>query len=215
MSVADYVWDEILNELRIKPDYYIALGKFDEALKLVNQALQEKCTDLHGNLDPHSINILRYKVNVLERMKTPEAIAELVKTCDKILEFYSGDSTAWNARGMAFLAMNNIDEAKASFKKATEMMQSNFAAWQNLGVVLSATGEYAEAIACFNRILEYSNPSDARAIEAKNRAIEAAKQNGIELPEQLLASPPPRVVTQGTGTMQPKHRGLFGGKKKK
>ena len=151
-------------------------SRFQDALKVINEVLTIY-TNINDEVDPEALEILKYKVNICVHLKNAQ---ELANTLDKIVVLSPTDAKAWLDRGIAYLQLKNVPWAKGSLTKATELDPGNAAAWLNLGVVMADTGELAEAINCFDKVLEI-DPGNQRVIQAKQKVVEAARQQGIEL----------------------------------
>ncbi|HME53260.1 MAG TPA: tetratricopeptide repeat protein [Candidatus Lokiarchaeia archaeon] len=152
------------------------LSRWDEALKWINDILEDY-TNHNYEVSPSGLEFLKYKFNICLQLKN---MVELEKTCNQIIQIDPGDAKVWFTRGIAYLQFKNVLWAKTSFEKATELDPGNTAAWLNLGALHADAGELTEAITCFDKVLEI-DPSNEHVIEARNRVMAAAEEQGIQL----------------------------------
>ena len=75
-------------------------------------------------------------------------------------------------QAMAFLEKNQPKAAATLFKKVTKVEPDNVNAWYNQGLALNQLKKYADAITCFDMIIQ-QNAKDAPALN--NRGIAMAE----------------------------------------
>ena len=93
------------------------------------------------------------------------------------------------ALGNASLQLGKLSEAESLLRRAIETDETNAAAWNNLGVVLMNTGEFAEARQIFRRAFALSGGSDTTIREnlrlaianLENPAYDAVNENDYKL----------------------------------
>ena len=93
------------------------------------------------------------------------------------------------ALGNASLQLGKLSEAESLLRRAIEADDTNAAAWNNLGVMLMNTGEFAEARQIFRRAFALSGGSDTTIREnlrlaianLENPAYDAVNENDYKL----------------------------------
>lgn len=93
------------------------------------------------------------------------------------------------ALGNASLHLGKLTEAESLLRRAIETDDTNAGAWNNLGVVLMNTGEFAEARQIFRRAFTLSGGSDTTIREnlrlaianLENPAYDAVNENDYKL----------------------------------
>jgi tetratricopeptide (TPR) repeat protein len=82
---------------------------------------------------------------------------EAIASYDKALELNSGNSDAWNNRGVALANLKRYEEAITSYDKALKLNSGNSDAWNNRGVTLANLKRYEEAITSYDKALEFNS----------------------------------------------------------
>lgn len=70
----------------------------------------------------------------------------------------------WHQAGIAALASDRLEDAVRSFRRAVELNPRLEAGWNDLGVVMEALGNPAEALNCYRKVLDL-RPDHAQARE--------------------------------------------------
>ncbi len=133
------------------------------------------------------------------------ALKEIAAACTKIgrhvtaADFYGqivaqrpDDFSAWLAMGTAYHRAEQFDEARAAYRRATELQPDNSVAWHNLGLLASEQDRHEESCECFQREVELC-PDDAKAwydlavsLQSLNREKEST--DAYERAESLVRS---------------------------
>jgi len=79
--------------------------------------------------------------------------ARAMKRYQVALIFNKEDFRIYNAMGEAYFAMNNLEQALQSFKRALELYQYSADVLNNVGVVFANIGKTDEASNCFKKAL--------------------------------------------------------------
>jgi len=124
----------------------IGSGNFQEALELLNQALE---------IDPDHIHVIANKGWALQRLNEHE---EAIVWFDKALEVDPNYVHALNFKGNSLLSLKMHEEAIVWYDKALAVDPNYIYALSNKGYVLYKLEQYEEAIIYFNRALEV-NPN--------------------------------------------------------
>ncbi len=96
--------------------------------------------------------------------------AEAKKAMDKALRIKE-TGNAWNLNGMINYKLNDLEGAKKSFERATEIEGGVKKYWSNLGWVLEKLEKYEEALKAFDKAIEI-DPKDMRIWYEKGLCLE-------------------------------------------
>jgi tetratricopeptide (TPR) repeat protein len=152
------------------------LGKFDEAIKCYDRALE---------IDPNYAFAWNYKgITLYELRKYDEAI----KSYDKAINIDPNYAFAWSGKGEIHFDLCEFTKALTCFEKALGINQNYARAWSRKGQCLEKLGQKEESIECYRRALEiYPDDPDGwntrgfdfnqigkftEAIESLNNALE-------------------------------------------
>lgn len=116
----------------------VKLGRYEEALKDYDKALQICPTDVYT---------LNLKAVLLLRLNPI-------------------DSVAWFNKGVALNNLRRYKEAVVSYRKVIQIGDNLVGALYNMGISLANLGNYKEAIKSYDKALEL-NPDDAQIIYEK------------------------------------------------
>lgn len=130
--------------------YYLKEGKDDEALPMLQKAIQ-----LRPDYDKGYYNI---GVIYLRKGDTDAAIAAMKKA----IEITPGYGKAHFTLGLASMQKGKFDEAVAEYEKALSLMPNNAILHNNLGNAYSAKGMYDRALLMYERAVSIA-PDDAEA----------------------------------------------------
>jgi tetratricopeptide (TPR) repeat protein len=129
------------------------LGRYEEAIASWDKALEFK---------PDSYEVWYNRSIALWKLGRYE---EAIASYDKALEINSDFSMAWYMRGrVLFYNLERYAEATNSFDKALKIQLNNPAAWAERGLALYYLHQYEEAIASFNKALEFTQNDDKGSV---------------------------------------------------
>jgi tetratricopeptide (TPR) repeat protein len=143
---------------------YMALGEFDEAQAVYDDALQmnSKRTKLSPDLLQEILNNQAFAY--LQTGKINLAIRNL----NRSLQLASTNAATWALRGLANIYRERYDWALADCERSLELEQDNPFTLINQGLALVRLGRYEDGVSAYNRSLEL-NPDDPTALS--NRGI--------------------------------------------
>jgi tetratricopeptide (TPR) repeat protein len=126
----------------------LKLGNLDRAIREARQALKIHEQNVEAML---VISEAFYKQGKYE---IAQSVGGLALQIDPKVLTPDEASQAFNLRGFAYLAEDNLTAALNMFRQAAEGDEQNAAAWNNLGVQFMGKGDYATAIGCFQYAVE-------------------------------------------------------------
>ncbi len=142
--------------LKIKAKILSQMGKYDEALLLLQRVLEENVRD------DEAWFIL---ATVLENMGRDDEAEEAYGQCTR---FNPRNFGCWLNRGNLLFMLEKYDEALMCYENALKIRQDMPEVWNNRGVVLKHMGKYDEAMKSYNAAITY-DPKFAQAY--LNKAI--------------------------------------------
>ena len=120
----------------------IALGKYEEAIRYFDEALE---------IYPKDTDIWNGKAIILGYLKRYE---EAIRCSEKAIEIDSHNVNAWGNKGYVLECLGKHEEAIECNNKALEIDPKNVIVWGNKGYVLACLGKHEEAIECNNKALK-------------------------------------------------------------
>lgn len=139
-------------------------GKYEEAIKLLNKALQ---------IDPRFSAAVVNKSWALNELGRYD---EALRLADEALEIDPRSTSALVNKGFALDSLGKHNEAIKYYDDALEIDPRNTAALANKGFTLFSLGEYNEAIKYYDDALEI-DPQNARILAAKNFIMKEAEKS--------------------------------------
>jgi tetratricopeptide (TPR) repeat protein len=129
--------------------FFKALGKYNDAIKAINIAIQ---------LSPNDLSLTNEKANIFQEQKQYLAAISLYdETIRKQPQAY-----LYNNRGNAKYALGNRQEAIIDFSRAIDGNPNDFLAYYNRGMAKSSLGNPKQAIIDYDRAITL-NPKFAQA----------------------------------------------------
>lgn len=128
-------WATPANEAYLKAHELNAKSKFEEALPLLNQAIE---------LDPKLTDAYISRSFTYGKLGM---VYKALKDAQKALELHSNDEVAYNNRGFLYLRLGQYDKAIADLTKAVALNPDNEAAWANRAEAERCAGQTDDALA--------------------------------------------------------------------
>lgn len=126
----------------MKVDSLISLGRFDEAIALVNDAAEK---------NPDNIDVLNFQVLTYQRTNR---VKDGLDSARALVEKDPGNARHLNSLGMAHMAMQDYYEAAKIFIKAAEINPQYYPTLMNLATCFDNTKNYAMAVQFFDHALK-------------------------------------------------------------
>ena len=128
----------------------ILLGRYDEALRAIDKAL---------DLNPRNEVAWLNKGNALSKMGR---LIDALRCFNAAIKVNPKNEVAWNNKGNALARLGHYEEALACYERALEIDADYRGAWVNKGYVLTKLGRYDEATSCADRILRLNERPRSR-----------------------------------------------------
>ena len=157
---------------RMKADMAFQLGRYNESIEAYDHALQ---------VDPEWPEGWYKKGKALDRMGNHEeamnSFEKAVETSKIAIQKDANDTGNWVVKGYALIKLERYNEAQEALDRALEITSPNILvssseAWNGKGDVLLAQGKNEEALAAYNRSIEF-NPAFSLAWHGRRLAQEA------------------------------------------
>jgi tetratricopeptide (TPR) repeat protein/predicted amidohydrolase len=118
------------------------LGKYDEALKFFERAVE---------LKPDYEEAWYDKGWILGKLGKYE---EALKCYDKVIELRPDCEDAWYNKGVTLGKLGKYEEALKCYDKAVELRPDDEEVWLNKGWILGELGKYEEELKCYDKAVE-------------------------------------------------------------
>lgn len=125
---------------------------------------------------------------------------------NKALQLEPSNPALWNEIGQVYVMKNDLDKAKESFKKATDLRDQYIDPHYYLALINDRQGDKQSAIAELQKvaaIIAATNPGDTASIDNINKAIDnlrAGKSlSGQDANEAVMPAPVPQATDAGQG----------------
>ncbi len=128
----------------------ILLGRYDEALKAIDTAL---------DLNPRNEVAWLNKGNALTKLGR---LSDALRCFNAAIRVNPAYEVAWNNRGNTLARLGHLDEALACYERALQIDPDYRSAWVNKGYVLTKLGRYDEATSCADRVLRLNEAPRTR-----------------------------------------------------
>jgi tetratricopeptide (TPR) repeat protein len=157
---------------RMKADMASQLGKYNESVKAYDRSLQ---------VDPEWPEGWYKKGKALDRMGNHEeavkSFEKSVETSEIAIQKDANDTGEWIIKGYALIKLGRYNEAQEALDKALEIAPplirvSSSEAWNGKGDVLLAQGKDEDALAAYNKSIEF-NPAFSLAWHGRGLAQKA------------------------------------------
>lgn len=119
----------------------ILLGRYDEALRAIDKAL---------DLNPRNEVAWLNKGNALTKMGR---LLDALRCFNAAIKVNPTYEVAWNNKGNTLARLGHLEEALSCYERAVEIDPGYRGAWVNKGYVLTKLGRYDEATSCADRAL--------------------------------------------------------------
>ncbi len=129
----------------------ILLGRYDEALKAIDTAL---------DMNPRNEVAWLNKGNALTKMGR---LVDALRCFNAALKVNPRYEVAWNNKGNTLARMGHFEEALACYERALAIDPEYRGAWVNKGYVLTKLGRYDEATSCADRALRLNEGARSKA----------------------------------------------------
>ena len=128
----------------------ILLGRYDEALRAIDQSL---------DLNPRNEVAWLNKGNALTKMGR---LLDALRCFNAAIQVNPSYEVAWNNKGNTLARLGHFDEALECYERALEIDPNYRGAWVNKGYVLTKLGRYDEATSCADRVLRLNERPRSR-----------------------------------------------------
>ncbi len=128
----------------------ILLGRYDEALRAIDKAL---------DLNPRNEVAWLNKGNALTKMGR---LLDALRCFNAAIQVNPDYEVAWNNKGNTLARLGHLDEALTCYERALEIDPAYRGAWVNKGYVLTKLGRYDEATSCADRVLRLNERPRSR-----------------------------------------------------
>jgi len=119
----------------------ILLGRYDEALRAIDKAL---------DINPHNEVAWLNKGNAFTKLGR---LIDALRCFNAAIKVNPAYEVAWNNKGNALARLGKFDEALGCYERALEIDARYRGAWVNKGFVLAKLGRFDEAASCADRAL--------------------------------------------------------------
>ena len=119
----------------------ILLGRYDEALRAIDRAL---------DINPHNEVAWLNKGNAFTKLGR---FIDALRCFNAAIKVNPAYEVAWNNKGNALARLGKFDEALGCYERALEIDARYRGAWVNMGFVLTKLGRFDEAASCADRAL--------------------------------------------------------------
>jgi len=119
----------------------ILLGRYDEALRAIDKAL---------DINPHNEVAWLNKGNAFTKLGR---LIDALRCFNAAIKVNPEYEVAWNNKGNALARLGKFDEALGCYERALEIDARYRGAWVNMGFVLTKLGRFDEAASCADRAL--------------------------------------------------------------
>lgn len=119
----------------------ILLGRYDEALRAIDRAL---------DINPHNEVAWLNKGNAFTKLGR---LVDALRCFNAAIKVNPAYEVAWNNKGNALARLGKFDEALGCYERALELDVRYRSAWVNKGFVLTKLGRFDEAASCADRAL--------------------------------------------------------------
>jgi tetratricopeptide (TPR) repeat protein len=173
------------SEFKEKGDALYDLGKYSEALKCYNKALEINpyfsLAWYNKGLTLYELGEYSEAIDCFERSYEYESNYDFYLAMDtkRIAEYMLNNPDAkkidlksiviWYNKGTTLVDLGKYSEALKYLDRVLEIFPNFATAWNNKGVALEELGNLSKAIECYDRVLEI-NPNDALARNNKRTA---------------------------------------------
>ena len=179
-------------DLCLKGVSLISLGRYDEAIRLFDKALELdprdaevwtnkglslfklgrkdeaiRCFDKAIEIDPRVAEAWNNKGTILNELGRYD---DAIRCLDKAILLDSRDAGIWANKGRSFFSLGRKDEALRCFDKAIEIDSRFAGAWVNKGKFLNMLGRYDEGIQCLDKAI-LLDPKNANAWHNKGISL--------------------------------------------
>jgi len=127
----------------------VLLGRYDEAIECLDQALQ---------INPDSELAWLNRGNALARKGLTK---DALSAYNRAIQANSRYEVAWNNKGNTLARLGNYNEALRCYDRALELDVGYRSAWVNKGFVLAKMGYYEEAAQCADKVLSITGKAAA------------------------------------------------------
>ncbi len=157
---------------RMKADMASQLGRYNESVVAYDHALQ---------VDPGWSEGWYKKGKALDRMGNHEdalmSFEKAVETSENAIQMDANDTGNWIVKGYSLIKLDRYNEAQEALDKALEIAPpfirvSSSEAWNGKGDILLAQGKNEDALAAYNRSIEF-NPAFGLAWNGRGLAQKA------------------------------------------
>ena len=128
----------------------ILLGRYDEALRAIDKAL---------DLNPRNEVAWLNKGNALTKTGR---LLDALRCFNAAIKVNPSYEVAWNNKGNTLARLGHLDEALMCYERALEIDPDYRGAWVNKGYVLTKLGRYDEATSCADRVLRLNERPRSR-----------------------------------------------------
>jgi len=136
---------------------YLLMGEFTNALAAIDQQLK---------LNPKNIRALLNQGALCIKLKE---YARAIPPLNRVLELEPGHRAALMNRSIANLQGGKLDAAEHDYQALREQLPKFHAAYYGLGEIAFRRKQNREAIAFYERFLEYAPPDTAEIKQVKER----------------------------------------------
>ena len=92
----------------------------------------------------------------------------------------------WNGLGLAYSALNKVDDAIEAFTQAARIDSHEAKAWENLGVAYTHKGNAVKALDAFKRA-SFLNPADTNVLKKIGLVYASiGQQDGVAVVHKML-----------------------------
>jgi len=119
----------------------ILLGRYDEALRAIDRAL---------DINPHNEVAWLNKGNAFTKLGR---LIDALRCFNAAIKVNPAYEVAWNNKGNALARLGKFDEALGCYERALDIDARYRGAWVNMGFVLTKLGRFDEAASCADRAL--------------------------------------------------------------
>jgi len=136
--------DSIYCDVLISKSYYLmTLKRFDDAIAVIDEGLQNSCYDLHSSF------YINKQVAFLRQEHYQKAIA----MTEEGFERFPQNKTLWFNKGVALEALGKIEEAVAAYQKTIYLDPYYKSAYLQLGNLCYQQERISQALMCYNMYL--------------------------------------------------------------
>lgn len=165
--------DMDISQIWNKAQNYIKEAKFDEAMKLLNQAIE---------IEPKNANLLSERAVVFFHLEDKE---RALKELDYCVLLEPTNPYRYSSRAYVKAALRDVKGAIADYEKCVQLDPLDAIAYNNLGLLLESQGRIDQAKRNFNKADELEGVLKERGIDLPKEVEEKKEESRVQDKEDL------------------------------